>query len=114
MLGLSPHPGVSYLFQNQTHITPADEALWNVALGSTALGGTAGAGGGLNSPPPSWTPAQGELVLKVDSKFKVRKSALCVRVLRMLRVGLDALFTFLLCTENYFDAAKGPGRVRAE
>ncbi|KAF8496819.1 hypothetical protein F5888DRAFT_1702774 [Russula emetica] len=70
MLGLSPHPGVSYLFQNQTHITPADEALWNVALGSTALGGTAGGGGLLNSPPPSWTPAQGELVLKVDSKFK--------------------------------------------
>jgi len=75
MLGLSPHPGVSYLFQNQTHITPADEALWNVALGSTTLGGTAGGGGVLNSPPPSWTPAQGELVLKVDSKFKVRKSA---------------------------------------
>ena len=76
MLGLSPHPGVSYLFQNQTHITPADEALWNVALGSTALGGAAGGGGVLNSPPPSWTPAQGELVLKVDSKFKVRKSTL--------------------------------------
>lgn len=27
----------------------------------------------MNSPPPSWTPALGELVLKVDSKFKVRK-----------------------------------------
>ena len=74
MLGLSPHPGVSYLFQNQTHVTPADEALWNVALGSTAFGGAAPGSGVLSSPPPSWTPALGELVLKVDSKFKVRKS----------------------------------------
>jgi hypothetical protein len=75
MLGLSPHPGVSYLFQNQTHVSPADEALWNVALGSTTLGGPGpgSAGGVLHSPPPSWTPALGELVLKVDSKFKVRK-----------------------------------------
>jgi hypothetical protein len=72
MLGLSPHPGVSYLFQNQTQASAADEALWSVALGSTALGGAPG-GGVLGSPPPSWTPALGELVLKVDSKFKVRK-----------------------------------------
>jgi len=69
MLGLSPHPGVSYLFQNQTQASAADEALWSVALGSTALGGAPG-GGVLSSPPPSWTPALGELVLKVDSKFK--------------------------------------------
>lgn len=81
MLGLSPHPGVSYLFQNQTHITPADEALWNVALGSTALGGTPGGASLLNSPPPSWTPAQGELVLKVDSKFK--------KIISMLLKDLD-------------------------
>ena len=71
MLGLSPHPGVSYLFQNQAPTSAADEALWNVALGSTALGGPIG-GGVISSPPPSWTPALGELVLKVDSKFKVR------------------------------------------
>ena len=71
MLGLSPHPGVSYLFQNQTPTSAADEALWSVALGSTTLGGPIG-GGVINSPPPSWTPALGELVLKVDSKFKVR------------------------------------------
>jgi hypothetical protein len=79
MLGLSPHPGVSYLFQNQTHVSPADEALWNVALGSTALGGPApgSACGVLHSPPPSWTPALGELVLKVDSKFKVRNWGMC-------------------------------------
>ncbi|KAH9970385.1 hypothetical protein BGW80DRAFT_1330243, partial [Lactifluus volemus] len=43
MLGLlHPHPGVSYLFHNQTS---ADESLWSVALGSTPLGGTAGPGG---------------------------------------------------------------------
>jgi hypothetical protein len=75
MLGLSPHPGVSYLFQSQTPATAADESLWNVALGSTPLGGAMGPGAPpsvLNSPPPSWTPALGELVLKVDGKFKVR------------------------------------------
>ena len=71
MLGLSPHPGVSYLFQNQTQASATDDALWNVALGSTALGGPIG-GSVLSSPPPSWTPSLGELVLKVDSKFKVR------------------------------------------
>ncbi len=79
MLGLSPHPGVSYLFQNQTHITPADEALWNGALGSTALGG-----GVLNRRLRSSTPTLGEFVLKVDSKFKVRNSQ-CVVDVWMLR-----------------------------
>jgi hypothetical protein len=54
---------------------------WNVALG-----GTAGAGGVLNSPPPSWTPAQGELVLKVDGKFKVRESVLFVVFRHCLRI----------------------------
>ncbi|KAH9970435.1 hypothetical protein BGW80DRAFT_1330894 [Lactifluus volemus] len=72
MLGLShPHPGVSYLFHNQTS---ADESLCCVAFCSTPLGGTAGPDGPpgpLNSPPPSWTPALGEHVLKVNGKFKV-------------------------------------------
>ena len=75
MLGLAPHPGVSYLFQNPTPTSAADDALLNVALG---IGGGGGGGMGngmgngvLHSPPPSWTPALGELVLKVDGKFKV-------------------------------------------
>jgi hypothetical protein len=66
LLGVSPHPRVSYLFQNQTPGSPADEALWNVALGSTALGGTAAGVGVLSNPPP----ALGGLVLKVDSMFQ--------------------------------------------
>jgi hypothetical protein len=64
---------VSHLFQNQTHVSPADEVVWNVALGSTALGSTVrGSSGVLNSPSPSWTPALDEFVPKVDGKFKVR------------------------------------------
>ena len=50
-----------------------DEVVWNVALGSAALGGTAaGSGGALNSLSSSWTPALDELVLKVDRKSKMR------------------------------------------
>jgi hypothetical protein len=76
MLGLAPHPGVSYLFQSQTPASATDDALLNVALG-TAGGNNnnVGNGGVLHSPPPSWTPALGELVLKVDGKFKVRATA---------------------------------------
>ena len=42
---------------------PADETLSNVALGSTALGGTAADGCILNSPQPTWIPALEELLL---------------------------------------------------
>ncbi|KAI9436365.1 hypothetical protein H4582DRAFT_2120485 [Lactarius indigo] len=75
MLGLAPHPGVSYLFQSQTPASATDDALLNVALGTGGGGGASGVGNGmgngvLHSPPPSWTPALGELVLKVDGKFK--------------------------------------------
>jgi hypothetical protein len=87
MLGLSPHPGVSYLFQNQTPATAADESLWNVALGSTPFSGAAGPGGHpavMSSPPPSWTPALGELVLKVDGKFKVCTFPSPLRLVKVL------------------------------
>ena len=53
MLGLSTHPGMSYLFQNQNQISPADKALWSIAIGSTVLGDPLG-GNVLNSPWPSW------------------------------------------------------------
>ncbi|KAH9170775.1 hypothetical protein EDB89DRAFT_1975792 [Lactarius sanguifluus] len=73
MLGLAPHPGVSYLFQSQTPASATEDALLNVALGTGGGGGGVGNGmsnGVLHSPPPSWTPALGELVLKADGKFK--------------------------------------------
>ncbi|KAI0320325.1 hypothetical protein OF83DRAFT_1025093, partial [Amylostereum chailletii] len=63
MLGLSPHPGVSYLFQGQT-AKEGENDLWEVAIGSGAVSA------GLSSPPPSWTPGFGEMVVKVDGKFK--------------------------------------------
>ena len=90
---LSPHPGVSYLFSGADAAPMADgDGLWGIAQGGLNINGgpgmgangpaTASAGappvpsthaaGPLASPPPSWTPALGEMVLKVDGKFKVR------------------------------------------
>jgi hypothetical protein len=77
---LSPHPGVSYLFSG-AEATPKDEirdegSLWGIAHAhvsqSTLAGGMSTTfGGALGSPPPSWTPALAEMVLKIDGKFKV-------------------------------------------
>ena len=68
---LSPHPGVSYLFtgaEPYVH-TPLDSesSLWGIANGSNA-------GGSMGSPPPNWSSTYGEMVLKVDGKFKVRRT----------------------------------------
>jgi hypothetical protein len=67
LFGLSPHPCVSHLF----HMYPAQmrgsgalSTRWRLAAGCSVF----------NSSPPRWTLALGELVLRVDSKFKVRKS----------------------------------------
>jgi hypothetical protein len=75
---LAPHPGVSYLFSGAEAI-PKDDAkdegsLWGIAHAHAPQGGAGytGTGAGMNSPPPSWTPALAEMVLKVDGKFKVR------------------------------------------
>lgn len=91
---LAPHPGVSYLFsgdnnppyssaqgpnsQSNPNLTQSsndnelNSSLWEIANASTSFGGmTVAYGGGLASPPPSWTPGFGEMVLKIDSKFKV-------------------------------------------
>jgi len=54
MLGLLPHPGMSYLFQNQNQISLADEVLWSITIGLTVLGNPLG-GSVLNSLQPSWT-----------------------------------------------------------
>jgi hypothetical protein len=58
----SSHSGMSYVFRNQTHVSSADEALCNVAPGSTALDVLRLAAA--CSVGPS---------LKINSKFKVRK-----------------------------------------
>jgi hypothetical protein len=108
MLGLSPHPGVSYLFQNQTSASVADDTLWTVALGSTALGNHIGASV-LNSPPPSWTPALGELVLKVDGKFKVRKKSLfpLCRAIRLILFCLFARRKSFRCSSRTSTCSRG-------
>ncbi|KAF8471596.1 hypothetical protein DFH94DRAFT_847289 [Russula ochroleuca] len=63
LFGLSPHPCVSHLF----HMYPAQmrgsgalSTRWRLAAGCSVF----------NSSPPRWTLALGELVLRVDSKFK--------------------------------------------
>jgi hypothetical protein len=72
---LSPHPGVSYLFSNADGQGPegGEGSLWGIA-NPTPSGSTTGTiifGGSLGSPPPSWTHTLGEMVLKIDGKFKV-------------------------------------------
>jgi hypothetical protein len=66
---LAPHPGVSYLFSgadsNPKPVEDGDSSLWGIA---NVHGGY---GGALGSPPPSWTPGMGDMLLKVDTKFKV-------------------------------------------
>ena len=69
-LGLiSPHPGVSYLFQgNETHHSNESEgSLWGIANGtyfSHPQGQTLN--GAILSPPAQWTPALEEMIVKVD------------------------------------------------
>ena len=78
---LSPHPGVSYLFQNGDTPVPIDGegSLWGIANGSIG-GSQIGIGyGGLASPPPTWTPALGVMIEKVDGKFKVTSVTIFLR-----------------------------------
>ncbi|KAI0059032.1 hypothetical protein BV25DRAFT_1829335 [Artomyces pyxidatus] len=81
MLGLAPHPGVSYLFQGGGGgpLATGSGDLWSVAIG---VGAGSGMSGGMGSPPPSWTPALGEMVLKVDGKIK--------KIISVLLKDLDA------------------------
>lgn len=69
---LSPHPGVSYLFtgaEPYVH-TPleSESSLWGIANANNTAGS-------MGSPPPNWTSAYGEMVLKVDGKFKVSEES---------------------------------------
>lgn len=61
---------------------------------------SAGVGGGLSSPPPSWTPALGEIVLKVDAKFKVR-SVLCSAMQGRLFKWACVAISFSSCRKLY-------------
>ncbi|TFK46019.1 hypothetical protein OE88DRAFT_1715160 [Heliocybe sulcata] len=71
---LSPHPGVSYLFSQQQE-GEGENGLWGIAHahGTPQPQGPFGGAptlGGMGSPPPAWTPALGESVLKIDGKLK--------------------------------------------
>jgi hypothetical protein len=74
---LVPHPGVSYLFSGVDAPSAAvygdgESSLWGIANANTVAGMSSHMfGGSLGSPPPSWTSSYGEMVLKIDSKFKV-------------------------------------------
>lgn len=76
---LAPHPGVSYLFDSGDGEGGGGGgvggSLWGIANASlmgAGIGIGAGHGSALSSPPPNWNSALGEMVLKIDGKFKVR------------------------------------------
>ena len=98
---LSPHPGVSYLFssdnvpQSANHLGPnlnryshsnpslvsphaanasgeeMSSSLWGIVNPGAGAVGSMTHGGAIGSSTPTWTPALGEMVLKIDGKFKV-------------------------------------------
>ncbi|KAF9244234.1 hypothetical protein BU15DRAFT_42240 [Melanogaster broomeanus] len=86
---LAPHPGVSYLFSGQDAAPkPLDESegsLWGIANSHTP---SHGYGGGLGSPPPSWTPGLGDVLIKVDTKFKKITSSLLKELDTVARNGI--------------------------
>ncbi|KAJ7581494.1 hypothetical protein C8J56DRAFT_960191 [Mycena floridula] len=109
---LAPHPGVSYLFSGDTsnpnpysqgpsqHSNPnlnqpafsSDSDLTNSSLWGIANPNNGGPGsfqyGGAASPPPAWTPGFGEMVLKIDSKFKKITSTLLKELDQFARNGI--------------------------
>ncbi|KAG2114815.1 uncharacterized protein F5147DRAFT_433129 [Suillus discolor] len=90
---LAPHPGVSYLFSgadsNVKQMDDGDSSLWGIA---NVHGGY---GGALGSPPPSWTPGMGDMLLKVDTKFKKITSALLKELDEVARNGIKDELTSL-------------------
>ena len=62
---LSPHPGVSDLFQG----SDASDSLFGIANGTNLTNGITSAAH--MSPPAVWTPALSDSVLKIDGKLKV-------------------------------------------
>ncbi|KAI6009382.1 hypothetical protein F5J12DRAFT_823200 [Pisolithus orientalis] len=86
---LAPHPGVSYLFSGQDSLQrPTDDgdgSLWGIANAHIT---SHGYGGAMGSPPPSWTPALGDTLLKVDAKFKKITSTLLKELDAVARNGI--------------------------
>jgi hypothetical protein len=64
---LSPQPGVSYLFEGSEG-GEVGSSLWDIA---NATLGAHGAGTAMGSPPAGWSPTLGEMIVKVDGKFRV-------------------------------------------
>ena len=97
---LSPHPGVSYLFTgSEPYVhTPleSESSLWGIANANNTAGS-------MGSPPPNWTATYGEMVLKVDGKFKV---------------SATRFFTLLVWLtrriENHRNSPQGTGRLRSK
>ncbi|KAJ7349081.1 hypothetical protein DFH08DRAFT_135167 [Mycena albidolilacea] len=101
---LAPHPGVSYVFENgpygnqapgsfssnptlssTSHLPTTDTdslagSLWSVANVS--------AGGHMSSPPTTWTASLGEMVLKIDGKFKKITTVLLKELDQFARNGI--------------------------
>lgn len=70
---LTPHPGVSDLFQGSDsgHTNDGHSgSLWGIANGTHITNGITTAAH--MSPPATWTPALNELVIKIDGKLKVK------------------------------------------
>jgi hypothetical protein len=85
------HPGPTNLSQ-YSHSNPSlvqphhanasgeemSSSLWGIANPGAGAVGSAMYGGALGSPPAAWTPALGEMVLKIDGKFKVCVYTMCL------------------------------------
>lgn len=110
---LAPQAGVGYLFTNDFSQNPystiqgpnsqsnpnlgqfsseaeLNSSLWGIANASLTYGVGAGPmyGGGLASPPPTWTPGFADMVLKIDGKFKKIISTLLKELDQLARNGI--------------------------
>lgn len=98
---MSPNQHSNPNLHRPTHSNGPEDmssSLWGIANatlagGGAVMGGPGGSlvhGGALASPPASWSPALGEMVLKIDGKFKVHFLLLRTpnQVLLMLRKPL--------------------------
>ncbi|KAH7910622.1 hypothetical protein BJ138DRAFT_1152480 [Hygrophoropsis aurantiaca] len=81
---LAPQQGISYSLD--TKMVDEDGSLWGIVNAPASSHGAYG--GALGSPPPSWTPALGDMVLKVDARFKKITSTLLKELDAVARNGI--------------------------